>query len=131
MHSVNKSPSSGREGWREEERMKVDYQIYIENTLRTKGKWVTAVYPLFTSVSEQIGGPEVDNYNRSLSSSCTQGFWVCLQSGSDWPQRRQIRDVFRSYSVNLAHRTKYAESDLKKSRICLILGQSDPFWSQA
>ena len=44
------------------------------------------------------------------------------QNGSDWPQMRQIRDFSDQISVHFG--------DLKKSRICLISGQSGPFWVQ-
>ena len=57
--------------------------------------------------------------------------WECVkdvrfnQSGSDWPQMRQIEDFFIS-ELRIFWFLNY----LKKSRICLILGQSDPLLDQ-
>ena len=59
------------------------------------------------------------------------GHQIWTQNGSDWPQIRQIRDFFRSdFSTFWRLRQNVLKSDLKRSRICRIWGQSDPFWVQ-
>ena len=60
-----------------------------------------------------------------------QGWQICLQSGSDWPQMGQIRGFFRSdFSAFGAESPNALKSDLKKSRICPIWDHSDPLWRQ-
>ena len=53
--------------------------------------------------------------------SSHQGFQIWHQIGSDWPQMGQIWDFLKSVSVHFG-----TETDLKKSKICPIWGQSDP-----
>ena len=67
-----------------------------------------------------------------ISGVCgAQGWYVCLQSGSDWPKIGKIQGFFRSdFSAFGAGAPNALESDLKKSRICPIWGQSDPLWRQ-
>ena len=55
------------------------------------------------------------------------GCQVWLQSVSDWPQMRQIRDFSAQISVTSQNVLK---SELKQARIFHIWGQSDPLWSQ-
>ena len=63
--------------------------------------------------------------------SSSEGDLIWTQNGSDWPQMGQIRDFFRSdFSTFWRWRQNVLKSDLKKSRICPIWGQSDPFWGQ-
>ena len=49
---------------------------------------------------------------------------IGFQIGSDWPKMGQIWDFLRSGAP------KCTETDLKKSQICPILGQSDTIWME-
>ena len=51
-----------------------------------------------------------------------------IQIGSDWPQIEQIWDFLRSVSIHFGMYWNWSETDLKKSQICPICGQSDPIW---
>ena len=62
--------------------------------------------------------------NSRRFSSNRPGWPVLAQSGSDLPQRGQIRDFFRS-----DFRTFWLIVQ-KKSRICPIWGKSAPLWAQ-
>ena len=72
--------------------------------------------------SENITRARVGVWSPLISSSRARG--GDSAEVSDCSQMGQIRDFFRSTSQNVL------KSNLKRSLICPICGQSDPLWSQ-
>ena len=46
---------------------------------------------------------------ESECNTVTHGYQIWPQSGSDWPQMGQFREIFRSDSVHLAHRALWGQ----------------------
>ena len=79
---------------------------------------VNEVFPLVSSISTGM-----------LNSLGTPSAWgdSCGQGCQCWPQMRQIWNILRSvFSTVWLAEPNCTETDLKKSQICPIWGQSDP-----
>ena len=80
-------------------------------------------YLLFTQYTGSLG-----RHQFKLS---TRGCQILARIGSDRTQMGQIRGFFKTdYQSILAGRQNDLKTDMKKSRICPIWGQTDTLWSQ-